>query len=178
MTRPAKRKKIKRQKAQGYVLKKKKKSTSVHLPLTRNAQRRVVKGASAQANYGHLGLSYDPNATIKYEIPQDIEADEFVVPDDPTKSELAPLLKIPEAAPKKKPNLGIRERWYFKRLHDKWGQDYKAMARDIKLNPNQYTPTICKKRIGIYVQYYKERLEKIEKKKAEQLENEKTKSKK
>jgi len=84
------------------------------------------------------------------------------VPDDENKTELKTLLNVPQPADRKPPNLGIRERWYFKRLHDKWGENYKAMARDIKLNPNQYTKTICRRRVQIYLQYYKDLLEKIE----------------
>jgi hypothetical protein len=69
-------------------------------------------------------------------------------------------------------------------LYDKYGTDYKvslftfsfsqtlqAMARDRKDNYWQYTPKQLRKRMDLYLEFYKEDLEKKDKKKKEQKES-------
>lgn len=46
------------------------------------------------------------------------------------------------------------ERKYWARLIEKYGDDYKAMARDIKLNTHQHTKKKCEKKCKLYHQLY------------------------
>jgi len=55
---------------------------------------------------------------------------------------------------KKMKNLSQQEIMYWKKLIGKYKDDYKAMARDIKLNNYQHTPKQCKKKSEIYLKKY------------------------
>jgi len=169
----AKRKKKRAKKATGgYVIKRRRQlpGNKVKTPFTKHQPARLLwsEKKSIKENYKAIGLSLDPNFNLtkladkvneKQEKPFDI--DDEVLDDVEGKEHLQDLLDVPEPAPPKQPKLGIRERWYFKRLHDKYGDNYAAMARDIKLNPNQYTQKECKKKVVIYINTYKKELDKL-----------------
>jgi Lhr-like helicase len=63
-------------------------------------------------------------------------------------------LSVPEAVPRSRKGMGKLERAYFKALIKKYGTDYAAMARDMKLNMQQYTPTYIENKCKIYIENY------------------------
>ena len=56
------------------------------------------------------------------------------------------------AAPKKERGQSEREREWIGKLVERWGDDYRAMARDRRLNPMQQTESDIKRRVGIWRQ--------------------------
>jgi len=102
---------------------------------------------------------YDANDSIRNEQKKLIRAKVPFDIDDPSVpptslDDVKELLDVPEPNPEK-PKLGLRERWYFKRLYDKYNTDYETMARDYKLNTNQFTATQLQKKINLYIDTYK-----------------------
>mmetsp|Transcript_1653 Transcript_1653/g.5874 ORF Transcript_1653/g.5874 Transcript_1653/m.5874 type:complete len:200 (+) Transcript_1653:38-637(+) len=91
-------------------------------------------------NYAAIGLRSDPNA---WNDEQDLE-----VPED------APELVPPKEKPKRAPRLTHGEVTYFAALIDKYGDDYRKMSRDIKLNYYQHSKGQLKKKCEIYMEYY------------------------
>ena len=65
-------------------------------------------------------------------------------------------LTVPEdgGPARQRPRLSHSEVRYMKTLNDKYQDDYKRMARDIKLNFYQHTPKQLKKKMDVYHQYY------------------------
>jgi len=122
-------------------------------------------------NYENIGISYNPSENImklQYDLVvknelgelERNEDGEIVIKDDVEgKMELSKILKVPDPAPKKEDKLGTRERWYWKKLYDKYNDNYKAMARDTKLNYNQYTAKVCSKKTQLYINRYKDKLQ-------------------
>jgi len=119
-------------------------------------------------NYEALGISYDPNKTLtQLAAERALKDDELSLSaaepaDDKGKELLSSILEVPEPKERKQRNLGVRERVYMKRLWDKYGDNYNAMARDVKLNTMQYTKKHLKRKIGIYLQSYQEKMDRLE----------------
>jgi hypothetical protein len=118
---------------------------------------------SLRANYLKVGLSLAPNEVVSRthrqlrrsgHLPPDVD-ENVQIPDDPNKEVLKKILGVPEAADPRPPKLGVRERVYIRRLIDKYGTNYVAMARDMKLNYNQYTKKELKKKCQVYEQFYR-----------------------
>lgn len=108
-------------------------------------------------------MAYDANEVISKAVREQEEVLEFddiskYMPQE-EKNKLETILKVPDAAEPRTPRLGLRERWVFKALYERYGDDYKAMSRDIKMNPNQYTPKQLKKRVGMYLEHHREECE-------------------
>jgi len=73
---------------------------------------------------------------------------------EPQQDELETLkkaLQVPEKAPKRVKKLSAQEAAYMKLLCDKYGENYKAMAKDINLNYWQYSAGQMKKRLKLYL---------------------------
>jgi len=163
---------VSKRRAGGYKIKtkfdKKKSKDVVHLP-TPQARALWSKEKTLHENYKALGLTLDPNASVsKLSFEREREGEPVSlsddVPDDRQgKTYLTDLLAVPEAREKKAPNLGVRERHYVKKLHDKHGDNFEAMARDVKLNFNQYTKKQLKRKVATYISTYKEAMEVQEK---------------
>jgi hypothetical protein len=63
-------------------------------------------------------------------------------------------LKIPEQRPSRPPRLSHGEVANVKALISKYGDNYKAMSRDLKINVYQHTPKQIKKRVELYRLFY------------------------
>jgi len=140
---------------------KKKSKEVIRLP-TPQARAIWRKDKTLHENYLALGLALDPNKSVtKLSAERESKGEPASVSDDVPddrqgKSYLKDLLEVPDAAEKKAPNLGVRERHYVKKLYDKHGDNFDSMARDVKLNVNQYTKKQLKRKVAIYVAVYKE----------------------
>eukprot|EP01122_Echinamoeba_exundans_P002768 TRINITY_DN12752_c0_g1_i1.p1 TRINITY_DN12752_c0_g1~~TRINITY_DN12752_c0_g1_i1.p1 ORF type:complete len:191 (+),score=48.62 TRINITY_DN12752_c0_g1_i1:34-573(+) len=121
-------------------------------------------------NYAAAGLAYDPNEVVnsttqnlvaKGILPDPEVADleeiiEHEIPVARGTKKLIEKLDVPEAAPPKEKYLGVRERHYWKALYKKYGSNYGAMERDMKLNNKQYTKKQCEKKIALLLEKYTE----------------------
>lgn len=58
-------------------------------------------------------------------------------------------LRVAEKKPRKQ---SAREQEWCQRLSEKWGEDYKAMARDRRLNPMQQNEPDIRRRIGKWLE--------------------------
>jgi hypothetical protein len=105
-----------------------------------------------QQNYAALGLDMDPNADIKKRIPK-------VIPDADLRVEsVASFHKKLEEAREQTENMvpyvpksmSVNEQRILQMLIKKHGQNYEAMARDIKINVKQETARQLEKRIQLY----------------------------
>uniref|UniRef100_A0A6B2LLM1 Nucleolar protein 16 n=1 Tax=Arcella intermedia TaxID=1963864 RepID=A0A6B2LLM1_9EUKA len=164
-------------KAKGYRLnpRNKKKEKPVRLPIpTKLAKQKTLHYKSTAVNYELLGIVHNPNKTLDTKRTEDIDIEtpnKHNIPAQPDK-EMTDLLAIPAPPPEAPKTLGFKERWTWKKLFDKYGDNYKAMTRDIKLNPNQYTAKQCQKKIKIYLQTYKTLCDKIEQQRIEREQQE------
>jgi hypothetical protein len=126
-----------------------------------------------KANYATVGLSFDPNKTIEettkklidkgvMEDEYEADLDELIAKELPREKGVHKLeedLEVPEAAPPKQPTLGTRERHYWVALYKKYGDNFKKMQMDSKLNYLQHSAGTCKKKIHILLDYYGHLLE-------------------
>eukprot|EP01115_Flamella_aegyptia_P000998 TRINITY_DN11577_c0_g1_i1.p1 TRINITY_DN11577_c0_g1~~TRINITY_DN11577_c0_g1_i1.p1 ORF type:complete len:199 (+),score=22.06 TRINITY_DN11577_c0_g1_i1:121-717(+) len=90
-------------------------------------------------NYKLLGLKLNPNKITKEIVEPKINIEE----------------SVPEPADPKGPKLSHAEIYYFRALIKKYGQNYKAMKRDIKLNFYQHTKPVLKKKCELYELQYR-----------------------
>eukprot|EP01118_Nematostelium_gracile_P012703 TRINITY_DN4679_c0_g1_i1.p1 TRINITY_DN4679_c0_g1~~TRINITY_DN4679_c0_g1_i1.p1 ORF type:complete len:191 (-),score=60.77 TRINITY_DN4679_c0_g1_i1:56-628(-) len=109
-------------------------------------------------NYRNMGL------LVSFEVPKQNPKEEEIV--DLEEMENIPGLKpgketifeelFPEPAPKpkKEEKLSEEEQRYYKKLIDKYGDNYKAMSRDIKLNNYQHVESKLKKKCELYNSKY------------------------
>jgi transcriptional antiterminator Rof (Rho-off) len=133
---------------------------------------------SMRNGYENVGIGFDPNASVANNaaklsstgaIPtlaelrsKDIDAAEMQVPADPEMADWKEVMEIPEIKPKgRNVFLAPMERAYWRKLVLKYGDDYAAMARDIKLNNYQHTQRVCEKKAIIYRQLYRDDLSRI-----------------
>mmetsp|Transcript_45535 Transcript_45535/g.114573 ORF Transcript_45535/g.114573 Transcript_45535/m.114573 type:complete len:195 (+) Transcript_45535:100-684(+) len=95
------------------------------------------KNRTLKQNFRAMGLASDANSVVREGAP----------------SAPKPMidLKVPIAKPKPPPKLTRNEQWYCRDLIRKYGDDYLAMARDIKLNNYQHTPKKLKKMCTLYL---------------------------
>jgi hypothetical protein len=140
-----------------------------HIPhISNTIDKKWNKKKTLKANYESVGLSFDPNKTIedttKKLMYKGVLENEFVADLDDVRSQNLPKekgydklvkdLEVPEAAPPKQPTLGTRERHYWVALYKKYGDNYKKMQMDSKLNYLQHSSGTCKKKINILLDYY------------------------
>jgi len=71
------------------------------------------------------------------------------------KSVFEQLCPVPAKPPKREKSLSEDERNYYRKLIDKHGTNYEAMARDMKLNYYQQTATVCEKKCKLYEEKYR-----------------------
>lgn len=126
---------------------------------------------SLRTGYNTVGISFDPNETISNNIAalseqglipsrkellqREDDLDEIAIPADPTLDNWKEVMEIPELKPKgRNVFLAPMERKYWARLVKKYGDNYEAMARDIKLNNFQHTKKICEKKVKIFQEMY------------------------
>jgi len=110
-------------------------------------------------NYRDMGLMINPNSKAKIKVQDPID------------------LKVPEAAPPTRKRLSNLEIKYCERLIRKYGDDYRAMSRDIKLNNYQFTPSQLAKKCNTFWALHAPRAMKLQrnkfKKNSNQQNNEK-----
>lgn len=130
---------------------------------------------SLRTGYTDVGISFDPNKSVSaalrkmsdagavpsrkglYEL--DVDAADLQIPEDAEMQEWKETMEIPELKSKGR-NIFLApfERAYWQRLIAKYGTDYKAMSRDIKLNNYQHTELVCKKKVAIFMEKYNDDL--------------------
>lgn len=130
---------------------------------------------SMRSGYTDVGISFDPNMSVsaaaaklsqRGEIESrerllgaDVDASDLVVPADPEMDEWKEVMEIPTIKSKgRNVFLAPFERAYWQRLIARYGSDYKAMSRDIKLNNYQHTELVCKKKCAIFLEKYNDDL--------------------
>eukprot|EP01130_Rhizamoeba_saxonica_P012676 TRINITY_DN5377_c0_g1_i1.p1 TRINITY_DN5377_c0_g1~~TRINITY_DN5377_c0_g1_i1.p1 ORF type:complete len:179 (-),score=45.32 TRINITY_DN5377_c0_g1_i1:90-626(-) len=161
-----KRRKVKKQNGM-FKVSRDKKRTIPKLNMGTAKTKQIWKdGRSLKKNYQNLGISYNPSETVlseqikisydQYEGNVEFDEDGLVIihEDVQGKNDLKDLLEIPEPAPPQEKKLGTTQRFYWKRLYDKHGDNYQAMAMDIKLNTLQHAKKACKKFIALYKEKY------------------------
>jgi len=133
---------------------------------------------SMRNGYATAGISFDPNASVAASaiklsaagaIPStaelrelDVDATELEVPQDPEMKDWKEVMEIPEVKPVgRNVFLAPMERTYWRRLVARYGDDYAAMARDIKLNNYQHTQRVCEKKAILFRQLYRDDLSRI-----------------
>jgi len=107
------------------------------------------KSLTKDQNYARLGLVSNPNKTIADLNPKPQK------PTEPTPQTLKEVDFVDITAYLRDPNLDYTgkskyhlppvTREYYRKLIDKYGDDYDKMAKDIKTNPKQHTKAVCKK---------------------------------
>lgn len=124
-----------------------------------------------RAGYANVGLAFDPNLSVtanaqrlseKRALPSreelsklDIDASELAVPEDEEMQAWKETMEIPEVERKgRNVFLAPFERAYWARLIAKHGENYAAMARDIKVNNYQHTQRTCEKKCAIFKELY------------------------
>ena len=130
---------------------------------------------SMRAGYANVGLAFDPNTSVsanahrlseKGVVPSreelsklDVDASELAVPEDDEMQTWKDAMEIPEVVAKgRNVFLAPFERAYWQRLIAKHGENYSAMARDIKLNNYQHTQKTCEKKCAIFRELYNDNL--------------------
>jgi len=93
--------------------------------------------ATVKENYKSLGLKMDPN-----------ERAAKAKPDNPLE------FNVPAAAPSREPRLSHQEIACVRALIAKYGTNYRAMQRDIKINIYQNTKKQLKKKCELYLSKY------------------------
>jgi len=132
-------------------------------------------GKSMRDGYANVGISFDPNQSVsanadrlssKGVIPTrkelrelNADASEMVVPEDTEMDSWKEVMEIPDVKAKgRNVFLAPFERAYWQRLIAKHGDNYAAMARDIKLNNYQHTQRVCEKKCALYKEKYNDDL--------------------
>lgn len=124
-----------------------------------------------RAGYANVGLAFDSNTSVtanahrlsenmalpsREELSKlDIDASELVAPEDEEMQAWKDSMEIPEVERKGR-NIFLApfERAYWARLIAKHGENYAAMARDIKLNNYQHTQRTCEKKCAVFKELY------------------------
>lgn len=136
-------------------------------------------GKSMRSGYANVGISFDPNQSVSANadrlsaqgiIPTrkelrelDVDAKDLVVPEDTEMGSWKELMEVPDVQAKgRNVFLAPFERAYWQRLIAKHGNNYIAMARDIKLNNYQHTARVCEKKCALFEQKYNDDLSRKE----------------
>lgn len=102
-----------------------------------------------------MGLSTDPNQALPIkkgdvQRKQEMAGREVSVTDSHVMKELTAVQALERPAPYQVKSMSIDEQMRLQRLIAKHGEDFAAMARDIKINSHQETEAVLKKRIALF----------------------------
>lgn len=110
---------------------------------------------SLNANYSKIGISTDPNKAVNNNpVNEEVFNQELEY--------LKTQLEAFEEEKVKRVFFAKKERKYWARLIEKYGDDYKAMAKDIKLNNYQHTKKKCEKKCKLYHELYGNNIANVE----------------
>lgn len=98
------------------------------------------------SKYAALGVAYSSNKTLSN---HPIDSNSSSGPDT-----INYELKVPKPKPSREARLSHSEIKYFYKLVSRYGDDYKAMERDIKRNNYQLTKAQLKKKCALFMAKY------------------------
>eukprot|EP00455_Lapot_gusevi_P024081 TRINITY_DN2499_c0_g1_i2.p1 TRINITY_DN2499_c0_g1~~TRINITY_DN2499_c0_g1_i2.p1 ORF type:complete len:155 (-),score=16.85 TRINITY_DN2499_c0_g1_i2:32-496(-) len=97
-------------------------------------------------NYKALGLQADASKIVMPRMDEEIPK---VEPKGLIAEELKRIEELPPAEPYEVKSMSVREQSILIKLMNKYGEDYEAMSRDIKINVMQETARQLEKRIAL-----------------------------